>query len=517
MLCAVPGWFDNGRFGDYHLRNCPTRPTFSACPLPGQEFPVLYPLRDVVHASRRPTRCLLAVVFLLVTAFLASCAQEPFEARGPWPEFRGPGGQGLAADDTPLPTSWGPDSENIRWRVKVEGVGNSSPIVAGDQVVITVADPRDDVVHRNDHPGADPGTGPAEGPDLKRSVVSFDLATGKQRWRTDIFSAPPEKGHFLSTNAAPTPLTDGRHIWVYYGQYLAKLTLDGEVVWLREIDPTYPNHIRYGASSSPTFAGGLLILYQDREWAETPDVGWLAGIDPETGDVVWRNEWSNSCCAYTTPNVWRRGEGAPEELLVAESAKVVSYDPATGAHLWTAEHGQLQTVSSLNIIDDEVVCALGGAHHDKGNTCFRVIGTGADTQVEQLWDLRKRAPESASPIYYEGRLWSVTEAGVMSCYDPYSGKLHWLQRLKKGRDFRSSLVAGDGKIYAQSTFYVTAVIDATAKTLEVLSYSSTPEGGNNATPAIADGCLILRTHDHLYCIESEAESQSKSDEAGDDA
>lgn len=437
---------------------------------------------------------------------LTGCAQETFESQGEWPEFRGLGGHGLVAEGITLPTVWGPDSENIRWRAPVDGVGNSSPIVVDGQVLVTVADPTPEALKKKGNaPSRDPGKKVAEGPDLRRSVISYDLQTGELRWRTNVFSAPPEKGHFLSTNAAPTPLTNGTHVWVYFGQYLAKLTTDGELVWVRDVDPTYSHHIRYGASSSPIFAGGLIVLYQDREWADTPDVGWMAAFDPETGDEVWRNTWSHTCCAYTTPSVWRRGGGA-EELLMAESAELVSYDPATGERLWVGLHGQLQTVSSLNIVDDEVVCALGGAHHDKGNTCFRVTGSGDAVEVEQLWDIKRRAPESGSPIYYQGRLWALTDAGVMSSYDPYTGKVHWVRRLKKGRDYRSSLIAGDGKIYAQSTYYMTAVIDATAKDLEVLSYNESPEGGNNATPAVGGGCLILRTHDHLYCIEPEAEA-----------
>ena len=467
---------------------------------------MLSEFRSLSGASLRILRFRRLTVALacLFAVALSGCAQETFESQGEWPEFRGPGGHGRAAEGVSLPAAWAPDSENVRWRAPVDGVGNSSPIVVDGQVIVTVADPTpEELQKKGNAPSKDLGESGPAGPDLRRAVLSFDLATGEPRWRTDVFSAPPEKGHFLSTNAAPTPLTNGEHVWVYYGQYLAKLTLDGELVWNREVDAKYPSHVRYGASSSPIFAGGLVILYQDREWVDTPDIGWAAGFDPDTGDEVWRIEWSDSCCAYTTPTVWRRGE--VEDLVLGQSAAVVAYDPRTGEERWSLKHGQLQTVASLTIIDDEVICSLSGAHANKGNLCLRVTGSGDETQVEKMWENLRRAPESASSIFYQGKIYAVTESGIMSCYEPMTGKQLWVGRLKEGRGYRSSLVAGDGKVYAQSTYHVTAVVDAAADDrLEVISYSETPEGGNNATPAIADGCLVLRTSDHLYCIEAES-------------
>src|SRR5262245_24811704 len=47
-----------------------------------------------------------------------------------WPRFRGPTGQG-DTNTTALPSVWDNNGANIRWRVKVPGKGNSSPITWG--------------------------------------------------------------------------------------------------------------------------------------------------------------------------------------------------------------------------------------------------------------------------------------------------------------------------------------------------------------------------------------------------
>src|SRR5579864_985147 len=54
-----------------------------------------------------------------------------------WPQFRGPSGSGKAPG-AEAPVEWGP-GKNIRWRVSLDGLGNSSPIISGGRVFVTVA------------------------------------------------------------------------------------------------------------------------------------------------------------------------------------------------------------------------------------------------------------------------------------------------------------------------------------------------------------------------------------------
>ncbi len=58
---------------------------------------------------------------------------------GEWPQFRGPGGAGVALEAGSLPESWGPETEGVRWRTEIPGDGISSPIVADGRVFLTTA------------------------------------------------------------------------------------------------------------------------------------------------------------------------------------------------------------------------------------------------------------------------------------------------------------------------------------------------------------------------------------------
>ena len=46
-----------------------------------------------------------------------------------WPSFRGPGASGVA-ENFPTPSSWNVEnSENIKWKSPIAGLGHSSPVV----------------------------------------------------------------------------------------------------------------------------------------------------------------------------------------------------------------------------------------------------------------------------------------------------------------------------------------------------------------------------------------------------
>src|SRR5215813_6288471 len=62
---------------------------------------------------------------------------SPVPAETTWPQFRGPEGRGVSGIRN-IPTSWS-TTKNVAWKVNVPGRGWSSPIVWGDQVIVTSA------------------------------------------------------------------------------------------------------------------------------------------------------------------------------------------------------------------------------------------------------------------------------------------------------------------------------------------------------------------------------------------
>src|SRR5678816_4927882 len=58
---------------------------------------------------------------------------------------------------------------------------------------------------------------------------------------------------------------------------------------------------------------------------------------------------------------------------------------------------------------------------------------------------------TASPVLYEGKLYVLTDNGMLSCFDAKTGKAYYQQeRLPKPYNFKASPVGANGKLYLAS-------------------------------------------------------------------
>ncbi|MFQ5348837.1 MAG: PQQ-binding-like beta-propeller repeat protein [Thermoanaerobaculia bacterium] len=426
---------------------------------------------------------------------------------GEWRQFRGPGGLGISVE-TDLPVRWGPDSANIRWRAPVPGSGNSSPIVSRGRLFLTTVygNPEDNwgQAERRREP--------------KRVVLAYDLATGKRLWETVVFEGRAGKKHWDNTHATPTPVTDGRHVFVSFDAHLAALDFDGNIVWHRDVDPYYYEESHYGVASSPVVADGRLILLQDREKGDSGDPGWIAAFDKSNGEEAWRDEWMHTCCSYSTPLVVERGGRL--EVWNQTALEVVAYDARSGKKLWRAEHPSTQTVPSL-VRQGDLFSTPGGMH-TQSIEMFDLSERDGQGDPLRIWSSRRGAPEISSPVLYRDKMFTVSRVGVLFVREAQTGEVLSRRRLRYGA-YVASLVAGDGKVYVVNGEGLTTVIDAAGETPRVLTHNRLA-GGSGASPAIADGSLFLRTKGGLFRIDrrravnaaQESEPAAQADSGGKD-
>jgi hypothetical protein len=88
----------------------------------------------------------MRIVALMLAAFLLApghttvedVAMIAVEGEGAkyWPRWRGPSGQGVAAGSGYV-DKWS-DTENVKWKTKLETTGNGSPIVWANRIFITI-------------------------------------------------------------------------------------------------------------------------------------------------------------------------------------------------------------------------------------------------------------------------------------------------------------------------------------------------------------------------------------------
>ncbi len=277
-------------------------------------------------------------------------------------------------------------------------------------------------------------------------------------------------------------------------------------MWKKQVDPTYTKELRYGVGSSPVLTGDAVVVVRDKEYGEVErDTGWIGAFHRETGEEMWRQTWQDNCCSYVTPVVNVR-EGRTE-IVLAHSAKITGYDAETGEITWNHLYEMLQPVASP-IAEDDVVCYMGGAHNDRGNICLRIKGFGPEAKVEQLWFVPRAAPESASPVLFEGALWAVNEAGVLLMYDYATGELLRQRRLEGG-NISAPRSRSPAAISTSTTPRASPPWSSRPPTRRASTSSPTTTSATTATtprrPSPAAACCCA-TYKHLYCIEKETQA-----------
>jgi outer membrane protein assembly factor BamB len=129
---------------------------------------------------------------------------------------------------------------------------------------------------------------------------------------------------------------------------------------------------------------------------------------------------------------------------------------------------------------------------------IRPGGSGEVTATNVLWKEPRGVPEVPMPLYYNGRVYAVTNGGTVSCMDAQTGKLVFRGRLGAGGAYFSSPIAAGRRIYFASGEGVVTVIGGGDR-LEVLAKNDLPEP-IFATPAVIGDVIYFRTPTQMYAF-----------------
>jgi outer membrane protein assembly factor BamB len=421
--------------------------------------------------SWRPTFNLCCWVGLLCAVFAVPHAV----AAESWPQFRGPGGSGVSPD-LRLPMTWNA-TENVVWKTELPGPGASSPIVLGDRIYLTC-------YSGYNVPGSDGGD-PEE---LRLHVVSLDR-TGKIRWTRDVAPRLPEQDKIREEHgyATATPAADDKRVYVSFGK-TGMLAFDhnGKQLWQTTVGDQLHG---WGSGASPVLYRDLVIINAGVE-SES-----LVALNAQTGREVWRAGGIKE--SWNTPILATTADGRTE-LVVAVFRKILGFDPANGKALWSCDTGIDWYMAPSLVARDDVVYSIGG--RSGGGLAVRAGGRGDVTGTHRLWTIRKGS-NVTSPIYHDGHLyWMHENLGIAYCAEATSGKIMYEERVPRGNQVYASPVLADGKLYylaRDGRMYVLAA----RPQFEVLAVNSLDERGTwNASPAVAENRLYLRSNRNLYCL-----------------
>ena len=407
----------------------------------------------------------------LLTTLLVSCFHGLASA-GDWPTWRGPNANGRAPDETP-PELGSPPT----WRVPLAHPGNSSPIVLGDRVFLTSADPGG---HR-------------------RSLLCFARTDGELLWRHDVAYEADEPTHKTNPHCAASPVTDGNAVYAWLGSAgFVACSLDGELLWRRDLG-TY-THI-WGFASSPVLVGDDVVQYAG------PGLNCrLFWLDRKTGEPRIEKPLpeAQSKGAKQFKGSWATPFLHGDTLVLPLPRRMVGFDAASGDERWRcAGLSDLHYTNPL-VGEGHVVgmCGYGGpamalrlpADDDHGDL----------TASHRLWVTDEKNPQRiGSGLLHDGHLYILNATGVAQCFELATGREVWKERFG-GSSWGSMSLVGD-RIF---------VVDQSA-TVHVLAPSPSPRVHGkhplgrrercNASPAFSDGRMFLRTHEALYCFGKDGE------------
>ncbi len=430
----------------------------------------------------RPLHFLIAPALLLLAS--SAVAEN-------WPHWRGPHLDSTSGEPG-LPTTWssGEDGENnIRWRYDLPGPAASTPIVWGERIFVTSTE--------------------KDGDDLLVLAIGRD---GKLLWtaRADQGSVKLSEQFAHETNAAaPSPVTDGEHLWVLFGTAnLFSFDMSGKVAWQVDLAQRYSRPKTYfGLSTSPLLHGERLYL----QLLHT-DAQLVVALDKATGEEVWKRQRptdaSGECLhAYTSVMPFAPGGGGGDELLLVHGADYISaHSFEDGAETW--RYGTLNPKENYNSMfrlvstpitaDGLIVVPTAKRGPVFGLRPGAARGTIKNGDPQLAWKLDKGTPDVPSPLIAGGLVYLSGENGKLTVLDAGSGETVYAERVHQSQH-RGSPVLADDKLYLTATDGTVSVLRP-GRSFGVLAKNRIDAGRLAASPAISEGTIYLRTYEALFAI-----------------
>lgn len=405
--------------------------------------------------------CSVLVVVLLTQA---ASAED-------WPQFRGPGGKGISQTKN-LPVTWS-ETENLIWKTAMPGSGSSSPIALDGKLYVTC------------YSGYGLDQEPGKLQDLTLHLVCVDGRNGKIIWDKNIKAAQPESKSVRDHGyAAHTPVTDGRHLYVFFGRSgVFKFDLNGEKIWQTSVGTKVHG---WGSGTSPILYENLVIVNASVE------SGLLMALDKETGKVVWRARGMDS--SWNTPHLVETPDGK-RELVVTVKKWVLGFDPATGKELWRCE--AIPDYICPSIVSHSGVVYATGARQSQ-MVAIRSGGRGDVTKTHKLWQADVGANVS-SPVVHDGHLyWTSDRTKTAYCLSLEDGSIKYAEKVS-GDPYASTLLA-DGRLYVVTRYNGTLVLAAQPQFRHLAHNKLADKTVFNASPIVCNGNLVLRSNKNLYCL-----------------
>ncbi|MEL6106578.1 MAG: PQQ-binding-like beta-propeller repeat protein [Planctomycetota bacterium] len=400
-----------------------------------------------------------------------------------WPTWRGTG-NGVAEGE--FATEWSADA-NVRWKAELPGPGNSSPVVAGERVLVTQYDPESKA----------------------RKLLCYSTQSGELVWEASQVSEEDEPTHPTNPYCAASPATDGESVVAFFGAAgLCCYDMEGNLRWKKQLGS--PQHL-FGQGASPLIHGDAVTM----NYGPGTEQFWVT-LALSDGEERWRLpiEKVDAPNPFDQPGgpklpegtklrdpfgTWATALSVPDgdgyQLVLAFPNELRCVAPDTGKTVWSSESIGNQVMSSPMLVGDNVVCL--------GTTAVSVApgGSGDITETHSTWFKETDRPRIGTGVATKDAIIANTIQGIVESIDIKTGERNWQERLSSGSKSAgswSSLNRAGDLIYAPSKSGTVHVFKA-APEFELVATNELGEPMNSSL-AFSDGSIFIRTDKHLWCI-----------------
>ena len=432
---------------------------------------------------------------------LGAMAVASLATAADWPQFRGPSASGVGSGAKP-PIRWdATKGTNVVWKAEIPGLSDSSPIVWGDRVYVTTAISSDPTQKFRTGLYGDTDSVNDLTPHQWK-VMALDKLTGKLLWQQTAHEGVPKtKRHPKSSQASPSPATNGSVVVAYFGsEGLYAYSSDGKLLWQKDLGIQsvgwfFDPDSELGAASSPVLYKNSVIVLCDRQ-----KDSFIAAFDLKDGKELWRTARAE-VSTWGTPTVVA---GKDRSEVVTNGSKAIrGYDADTGKELWTLGPNS-EIACTTPVAGQGLIFVTAGYPPVQpiyairiGSTGNLTLAPGKDSSDAIAWSKPRGGVYLPSPIVYGDQLYTLGNNGILTAYDAKTGNRVYQQRIE-GDSFVASPVAAAGNLYLASEDGDVFVVKAGPQ-YELIAKNPIGEP-ILATPAWADDLLIVRGASHLFAI-----------------
>lgn len=421
------------------------------------------------------TSILLPLVSLALAASHSTAAD--------WPQWRGLDRQGVSKE-TGLLKQWPADGPKLLWQVKDLDDGYSTPSVAGGRIYVMSNKGLED-----------------------ESVRALNFKDGSHVWSTRIGKVGNPEQSPKYPGARSTPTVDGQKVYAFGsdGDLACLEAGSGKILWSKNVRKDFGGQPGVWAySESPLVDGDVVVCAPGGADAT------VVAFNKNTGEVVWKSAVPDGDKAGYSSIVTTE-TGGVKQYLVYTAGGLIGLEAKTGKFLW--RYAKTKGSSGMSIItpviDGDIVYTGAGR---VGGGAIKLTADQGSVKAEQIYFDTKLPTAIGGAVLVNGYLYGSGGQNLV-CVEFKSGQVKWSERTPAP----GSLCYADGRLYFHGENGVVLLIEANPEAYKETGRVTPPNPPTMANamekswayPIIADGCLLLRNKESLWCYDVRDKGNAK--------